>query len=80
MARTTKTTTIDGIEMTPEMIDRLLEKVADRMWATTKPILARRQREKAAQEAAEAERMASLPSNVISLDAYRKRRELSPAV
>lgn len=58
-----------GADMTPEMLDALLEKVADRFYAEARPALLARQRAKTATRAAEA-----AAGNVVRLDDFRARR------
>lgn len=58
-----------GADMTPEMLDALLEKVADRFYAEARPALLQRQRAKVATRAAEA-----AAGNVVRLDDFRARR------
>lgn len=63
-------------DLTPEMLDALLEKVADRFYAEARPALIRRQRERVAERTAEEARHAAedAAGNVIRLDDYRRRR------
>lgn len=57
------------LDLTPEHVEAILDRVAAMLYADVRPVLAQRERDRQAEAAVVAE-----ADNVVSLDGYRERR------